>query len=363
MTGLCEHAAITGIDAYVPGESQLNYPGEVLKLSANENPRGCSVKALEAAAAALQRLHRYPDGGAYALRAAIEHVVGFKASQVVCGAGSDDVLALAVQAYAAPGDEVLCSEHGFALYPVLARSAGALPVAVPESALTANVAELLASVTPRTKVVFLANPNNPTGTYLTRTELARLHAGLPGNVLLVVDGAYAEYADAPDFCDGRSLIADGAGNVLLTRTFSKVYGLAALRVGYAYAAPAVADVLNKIRGPFNVNSIGAAAAIAALHDTAYTAACVAETLSERERLRAALAAAGYKSLPSQGNFLCVHFGERVDEVDNRLRSRGILVRRLKAYKMPEYLRITVGTPEQNTRLLNALVGSDKGVNR
>ena len=350
------HPSIEGIENYVPGQSKLPDVARVLKLSANENPRGPSPRALEAALRAMASPQRYPEGSAAELRAAVEEILGFPAEQIVCGAGSDDVLALAVRAYAGPGDEVLCSRHGFALYPVLARSAGALPVMTPEPEYVADVDALLSAVTPRTKALLLANPNNPTGTYLNAAQLQRLHAGLPPHVLLIVDGAYAEYADAPDFDDGSALIRTGAENVMLTRTFSKVYGLAALRVGYAYAPAPIAAVLHKTRGPFNVNAPGAAAAVAALRDVHYTHACLAENARERLALTDDLRALGLSVLPSQGNFVCVDFGDRVAKVDAALRAAGILVRGLTTYELPTRLRITVGTPEDNLLVKQVLSG-------
>lgn len=348
------HAAIADIENYVPGQSRLPGVAHVLKLSANENPRGPSPRALSAAYAAMRSPQRYPDGNATALRQAIADVHGWDFDRIVCGAGSDDVLALAVRAYAGPGDEVLCSQYGFSLYPVLARSAGAHPVMAPECDYTADVDALLAAVTPRTRVVLLANPNNPTGTYLSRAQLARLHAGLPPHVLLVIDGAYAEYADAADYCDGHALLLAGAQNVMLTRTFSKVYGLAALRVGYAYASAAIAQVLHKVRGPFNVSSVGCAGAEQAIRDVAYTRACVAENAQERRRMRDALRGMGWDVLASQGNFVCVAFGERTGALDAALRASGVLVRGLSSYAMPQHLRITIGTPEDNDTVLRAL---------
>ena len=261
---------ILDIAAYVPGDHSLPGEGPVHRMASNESALGASPKAVEAYRTLAADLHRYPDGSAKTLRAAIGRELGIEADRIVCGAGSDDVLQLLVRAYAGPGDEVLYTQHGFLVYPIAAKAVGATPVAAPETDLRTDVDALLKAVTPKTRICFVANPNNPTGSYVTGAELKRLRAGLPDNVLLVIDAAYAEYVDLPDYESGLEMVRN-SGNVVMTRTFSKIFGLAALRLGWAYCPPAVADVLNRIRGPFNVPAPAQAAGVAAIADRTHTA--------------------------------------------------------------------------------------------
>lgn len=337
---LAPQPGILDIAPYVGGETGA--AGASIKLSSNENPFGPSPAAKAAYAAAAGDLAIYPDGGALALRTAIAAAHGIDAARVICGSGSDELLSLLCQAYAGPGDEVVHSAHGFAMYSISARAAGATPVAAPERDLTTDVDALLAACGPRTRLVFVANPNNPTGTMIGRAELERLADGLPERALLVVDGAYAEYVDDPDYEDGFALVA-ARDNVVTTRTFSKIHGLAALRLGWAYCPAHVAAVLDRVRGPFNVSAPALAAGAAAIADAAYVAQCREENARLRADLRAALAASGVESTESHGNFLLAHFGEgRAAEADAFLKSRGLIIRRMEGYGLPAWLRISIG---------------------
>ena len=261
MSNPVPRPGIMDIDPYVGGESSLDGRDKVIKLSSNESAFGPSPKAAAAYNDAAEELHRYPDGAAQELRETIARIEELDPARIVCGAGSDELIALLVRGYAGPGDEVLHSKHGFLMYPIAARTAGASPIAAPERDLRADVDALLERVTARTRLLFLANPNNPTGSYLAEAELHRLRAGLPERVLLVIDSAYAEYVTEDDYGSGAGLV-EAFDNVVMTRTFSKIHGLAALRLGWAYCPPAVAGVLNRLRGPFNVSQAAQAAGVA-----------------------------------------------------------------------------------------------------
>jgi histidinol-phosphate aminotransferase len=348
---------ILEIAPYIGGESSVPGIARVIKLASNESPLGPSPRAIEAYGAAANRLHLYPDGGARELRTALGAQHGLDPARIVCGAGSDELLSLLARGYAGPGDEVLYSRHGFLVYPIAARSVGATPIAAPERALTTDVDALLAAVTPHTRIVFIANPNNPTGTYIDRAALDRLHAGLPPQVLLVLDAAYAEYVGRNDYEAGEALV-DVHANVVVTRTFSKIYGLAALRIGWAYCPPAVADVLNRLRGPFNVSTPALVAARAALEDTEHTARALALNDAMRPYLSAELRKRGIATTDSVGNFVLAHFP--LDAKHNAaaalafLKSRGLILRDMSPYALPEWLRITVGREEDMKTLLAAL---------
>lgn len=350
-------AGVLAIDTYVPGRSGAAGAVKVHKLSSNETPLGPSPAALAAARGALDHLEAYPDGGATRLREAIGQRFGLDPARIVCGAGSDDILHLLPQAYLGPGDEGIMTQHGFLVYRIAILAAGGTPVVAPETNLTADVDAILARVTERTKIVYLANPNNPTGTYLPFEEVKRLHAGLPGHVVLVLDGAYAEYARANDYSAGIELVSENE-NVVMTRTFSKIHGLAALRIGWAYAPAGIADALNRVRAPFNVNTPAAAAAIASLADEAHLARSVAHNAEWLEWLRRSIAALGLTVTPSAANFLLVHFpqgeGRDARAADAFLSARGIIVRAVAAYGLPDALRVSVGTEEANRLLVAAL---------
>ena len=348
---------ILEVQAYVGGKAATAAGARAAKLSANESAIGPSPRAIEAYRGVAGELHRYPDGGAVRLRQAIGRRFNLDPERVVCGAGSDELIALLVRAYAGPGEEVIHTEHGFGMYRIAALAAGAHAVAVPETARRADVDALLAAVTSRTRIVFLANPNNPTGSYLSGTELRRLRAGLPEHVLLVIDGAYAEFVDAEDYESGLAL-AQEAANVVATRTFSKLFGLAALRVGWLYGDPAVVDVVNRIRGPFNVATPAQAAAEAALADIDHQAAAKAHNDRWLPWLTAGIAASGLVVWPSVGNFFLVDFpdepGRDATAAATWLEGRGLIPRMMAAYGLPGSLRISVGSEEENERLVAAL---------
>ena len=348
---------ILGVKAYVGGESEAPAGKTPVRLAANENPLGASPAAAAAYEAAAPELHRYPDGASEALRRALGALHGLDPARIVCGAGSDELINLLARAYAGPGDEVLHSAHGFLMYGIAGRTAGAEVVTAPEANLTADVDALLARVTPRTRLVFLANPNNPTGTYLPAAELERLHAGLPPEVLLVVDAAYAEYVTEPDYADGSALVA-AHDNAVMTRTFSKIYGLAALRLGWAYCPPAVADVLNRVRGPFNVTRTAQIAGLAALGDQAHLERSRDHNQTWRAWLLQELNGLGLETTPSAGNFLLSQFsdapGRSADDALAALKEEGILLRGMAAYGLPDCLRISVGTEAENRATVAAL---------
>ena len=356
-------ADVMAIDAYVPGKSGAAGAGKVFKLSSNETPLGPSPAAIDAFRSVASHLELYPDGSASRLREAIGRRYGLDASQIICGNGSDDVLGLIAHAYLQPGDEGLYTQHGFLEYPIVIRAAGATPVAAAETQLTANVDELLALVTPRTKVVFLANPNNPTGTYLSFAEVKRLQAGLPAHVLLVLDAAYAEYVTRNDYASGIELVATSE-NVVMTRTFSKIYGLANLRLGWAYGPAHVMDALNRIRGPFNVNGAAIEAGIAALADSGHTEKAVAHNDRWLPWLTEKIGGLGIEVTPSVGNFLLLRFsgaeGRTAKAADVYLTSHGFVLRAVAAYGLPDCLRMTIGTAEANEGVVAALTKFMRG---
>ena len=360
MTAPTPKPWIDAIVPYVPGKAVAAPGVRLIKLSSNENPLGPSPAAVKAMQDAAGKANRYPDGSSGALRAAIATHHGIDADRIVCGTGSDELLQCIALAFAGPGDEVLYVRHGFMVYPIAAERAGATPVAAPDRDYVADVDAMLAAVTERTKVVYLANPNNPTGTLTPASEVARLHAGLPPHVVLVVDAAYAEYVDAPDYDDGMAL-AGRAPNVVAARTFSKIYGLAAERVGWIYGAPAVLAAVDKIRGPFNVTSAAQAGAVAAIADTAWVDRCRADNARLRQRLTDAVSALGNKGLravPSAANFVLVTFptdGARTAAAANAfLAERGILVRWLPEQGLGHALRISIGTEAETDAAIAAL---------
>jgi len=352
MSGPKPKPGILDIEAYVGGVSKLPGVERVIKLSSNEGALGPSPRAVEAYRAAGPDMHRYPDGHATRLRDLLAERWGLEADRIVCGNGSDDVLQLLARAYCGQGDEVLYSEHGFLVYPIAAKSCGAVPVTAPETALTASVDALLARVTPRTRIVFIANPNNPTGTYLPADEMRRLHAGLPKDVLLVVDAAYAEFVDANDYEEGSALVK-AHDNVVMTRTFSKIFGMGGLRLGWAYCPPAIADVLNRIRGPFNVAAPALAAGEAALADREFFDLARRHNIYWRGWLAGELTKLGLEVTPSATNFLLVKFAD-ARAADAFLRSRGIIVRAVASYGLPNHLRITIGREDEVRAVADAL---------
>ncbi len=345
------------IDPYVPGESRLAAGIKPIKLSSNETPLGPSPRAIAAFREVAGQLERYPDGSATMLRVAIAARYGLNATRIVCGAGSDEILTLLAHAYLGPGDEAIFTEHGFLLYRIIVLSNGATPVVAPETNLRTDIGVILARVTERTKVVFLANPNNPTGTYVSIDEVRSLRAQLPSSVLLVLDAAYAEYVRRNDYEAGIELVAT-TQNTVMTRTFSKIHGLAGLRLGWAYCPEAVADVLNRIRGPFNVSIPAMAAGAAAIADKVHEDASAEHNerwlpwlVSEVEKL-------GLKVTPSVANFILVHFRKNgangAEAADKFLKARGIIVRKVGAYGLPDCLRVTIGTEADNRAVVSAL---------
>ncbi|MDF1720370.1 MAG: histidinol-phosphate transaminase [Minwuia sp.] len=354
MTTPTPQPGLMSITPYKGGESELEGLDHVRKLSANESPLGPSPRAIAAMREMAEAAHRYPDGGATRLREMLGKRFGLPASQLICGNGSDELLGLITSCYAGEGDEVLYSRHGFLMYPIAAMAHGATPVPAPETDYCADVDALLAAVTPRTRILFLANPNNPTGTYLARDEVARLRAGLRDDILLVIDAAYAEYVGRNDYDSGASLVA-AHDNVIMTRTFSKIFGLGGMRVGWAYGAPDIIDVLHRARGPFNTSIMAQAAAIAALEDTAHLDAARAHNDRWLPWMSAALADLGLDCPPSIGNFVLARFPggpDQANAADAFLRSKGIIVRQMGGYGLPEALRITIGTEADNHAVID-----------
>jgi histidinol-phosphate aminotransferase len=348
---------VLAIDPYVPGRSAAPGAGRVFKLSSNETPLGPSPRAVAAYRAVGDHLEDYPDGASTALREAIGRAFGLDPDRIVCGAGSDDLLNLIADAYLRDGDEAIHTTHAFLVYPIATLGSGATPIAVPEKDYTADVDAMLAAVSERTKVVFLANPNNPTGTYVPFDEVKRLHRALPPHVLLVLDAAYAEYVRRNDYEAGIELVATHE-NVVMCRTFSKIYGLAALRLGWLYGPEHVVDAINRIRGPFNVNAAAMAAGIAAIADTAHVERARAHNDKWLPWLAAEIRKLGLKVTPSVANFVLIHFpeikGRTAEDADAFLTQHGLILRRVKAYKLPNALRMTVGSEEANRLVIAAL---------
>ena len=348
---------VLAIEAYVPGKSSAPGAAKIYKLSSNETPLGPPPAAVAAFKKAADELEFYPDGSSKPLREAIANRFGLDPARIVCGSGSDEILSLITNAYIGPGDEGLYSEHGFLVYKLAILAAGGTPVVAPEKNLTTDVDALLARVTPKTKIVYLANPNNPTGTYIPFEEVKRLHAGLPKHVLLVLDAAYAEYVRRNDYAAGIELVSEFE-NVVMTRTFSKIYGLALLRLGWCYAPAGVADALNRIRGPFNVNGPAMAAGIAAMGDDTHIAKAIAHNDKWLPWLTQEIEKLGLKVTPSVGNFMLIHFpqtpGKTAKDADAFLSKDGLILRAVGAYGLPDALRLTVGDEEANRHLVATL---------
>lgn len=348
---------ILDIAPYVPGRSVADGGARLHKLSSNETPLGPSPAAIAAYRKEAGSLYLYPDGSASVLRHAIGSAHGLNPDRIVCGAGSDEILNLLAHAYVGPGDEAIYSQYGFLVYPIAIKAAGGKGVVAPETNLVADVDAILARVSERTKLVFLANPNNPTGTYLPFSEVRRLHAGLPRDTLLVLDAAYAEYVRRNDYESGIEL-AGSADNVVMTRTFSKIHGLAGLRIGWCYGPGHVIDALNRIRGPFNVSAPAIAAGVAALADRSHVDRAVAHNDYWLPHLSEDIARLGLQVTPSVANFVLIHFpeasGKRAGDADTFLSKRGVVLRRVSAYGLPDALRMTVGSEEANLATLAAL---------
>jgi len=348
---------VLDISPYVPGTSSAPGVAKVFKLSSNETPLGPSQNAIAAYREAGEHLEDYPDGSASALREAIGEAFGLDPDRIVCGAGSDDLLNLIARAYLTDGDEAIHTTHGFLVYPIATLGTGAKPVVAPEKNFTADVDAILGAVTRRTKVVFLANPNNPTGTYIPFDEVKRLHSGLPPYVVLVLDAAYAEYVQRNDYESGIELVATSE-NVVMCRTFSKIYGLAALRLGWMYGPAHIVDVINRVRGPFNVNAPAIAAGVAAIRDTAHVERSREHNTRWLAWLIEEIRKLGLQVTPSVANFVLIHFpdtkGKTAKEADAFLTARGLILRQVGVYKLPNALRMTVGTEEANQLVVQAL---------
>ena len=341
---------VAAIHPYVPGKSSAPGVAKVHKLSSNETPLGPSPRAVEAYREVAGHLADYPDGSATGLREAIGHAFGLDPDRIVCGAGSDDLLNLLARAYLADSDEAIHTTHGFLVYPIATLASGAKPVAAAETNYTADVDAILAAVTERTRIVFLANPNNPTGTYLPFHEVKRLHSGLPPRVLFVLDAAYAEYVRRNDYESGIELVATSE-NVVMCRTFSKIHGLAALRLGWMYGPAHVVDAVNRVRGPFNVSAPASAAGIAAIADTEHVERSVAHNEKWRTWLTTEISKLGLDVTLSAANFILIHFpqakGRTAAEADKALTARGVILRQVGAYGLPNALRMSVGSEEAN----------------
>ncbi len=342
------------VSPYVPGEAPKPRSGPSYKLASNENPLGASPKAQAVYREMAGKLDLYPDGGASALKAAIAKHHGLDPSRIVVGAGSDEIFLMLGRAYLGPGDEAINTVHAFAIYAIIGQQQGATVIEVAEKNYTADIDAILAAVTPRTKIVWLANPNNPTGTYLPFDEVKRLHANLPPHVMLVLDGAYAEYVRKNDYAAGIELVSQSE-NVVMTRTFSKVYGLAGLRVGWAYAPSHIIEAIERVRMPFNVNLSAQHVAIASVEDDEFLQRSLDHNESELRRLVEGLTALGLDVIDGVGNFAVAKFpetkGKTAAEALVYLKENGVTVRGLSAYHMPHHLRISVGTAEANDAVL------------
>ncbi|HVY04233.1 MAG TPA: histidinol-phosphate transaminase [Caulobacterales bacterium] len=350
-------ANVQAIEPYKPGKSSVPGVANPVKLASNENPFGPSPKALAAYREAAARLELYPDGSAPALRAAIGARYGLDPARIICGAGSDEIFLMLGRAYLGPGDEMIQSEHAFSIYAIIAAQSGGVVKTAKNKDYAAQVDTMLGLVSPRTKLVFLDNPNNPTGTYLPYDEVRRLHAGLPAHVLLVIDAAYAEFVRRNDYSPGIELVSENQ-NVIMTRTFSKIYGLAAARIGWAYGPPGVIEALNKVRMPFNVSTPAQAAAIAAIGDVDFAERSADHNARELARVTGALRALGLDVTESVGNFVLVHFprkpGKGAAAADDFLSRRGFILRRVDGYGLPDALRLSIGKTEDNTGVIAAL---------
>lgn len=348
---------VRGLMPYVPGKPVEELERELgiknaIKLASNENPLGPSPKALAAVQQSLSETTRYPDGGGFVLKRALATKLGVEAGQITLGNGSSDVIEFAARIFLAPGDEAVFSQHAFAMYPIIIQAIGARGVEVPARDWGHDLDAMARAVTARTKVVFVTNPNNPTGTWLGRAALRAFLERLPSRVMVVLDEAYFEYVSEPDYPDGIAWLGDFP-NLIVARTFSKVYGLAGLRVGYSVSSAAVADLLNRVRPPFNVNSLALVAATAALGDVPYLKKSQETNADGMRRLERGFRELGLSWIPSVGNFVCVEVGD-AGRVYNALLREGVIVRPVANYGMPRHLRVTVGRPEENERFLDAL---------
>ncbi|WP_170347807.1 histidinol-phosphate transaminase [Ruegeria atlantica] len=359
MTKITPQPGIMDIALYQGGQSHVAGVEHVIKLSSNENPFGPSPKAIEAVRDSAVTLHRYPSTDHASLRAAIGERHALDPARIICGVGSDEVLQFVAQAYAGPGDEVIYTEHGFSMYPIIARMAGATPVMVAERDRHVDVDNILAAVTEQTRIVFVTNPGNPTSTMIGEADLVRLAEALPQSCLLVIDGAYAEFVDG---FDGGASLVDRFENVIMTRTFSKIYGLGGMRVGWGFAAQSIIDVLNRVRQPFNLSLTALAAAEAAVKDDDYLTFCHGENARLRVWLSEELAKIGVPTDPSCANFILARFTDQAEAeaCDDYLKTQGLIVRRVAGYNLPNALRITVGDEEACRRVVAAITAFKGG---
>lgn len=361
MTRLCDLAPsyIRSIAPYQPGKPiselarEMNLdPQQIVKLASNENPLGTSPKAYEAMQAALEDIARYPDGNSFALRDAVCAKFNLQPTQLIFGNGSNDILELAARAYLAPGTEAIYSEHAFAVYALVTQATGATGVVVPAKNFGHDLDAMLAAVNARTRIVFIANPNNPTGTLLPKQQLLDFLQQLPKSVLVVLDEAYDEYLPQAMKSESVSWLAQFE-NLIISRTFSKAYGLAGLRIGFGMAAAEVADIMNRVRQPFNVNSVAQAAAVAALDDEAFVARSYALNQAGMLQITQGLDSQALEYIPSFGNFLSFRVNDAA-AVYRRLLEQGVIVRPIANYGMPQYLRVSIGLFAENARFLEAL---------
>lgn len=338
---------ILDLAAYVAGESTAPGAARIIKLSSNENPFGTAPKAL-AALKADQHLEKYPDSDCTALRGAIAAKFGLESGRIVCGSGSDEIIGLLCQSYLMPGDNVVYADHSFLMYGIYARACGAATIEVAEKDLCPDLGALLAAVTPKTKIVFLTNPNNPTGSFNLPADIKSFREKLPPHVILVLDDAYAEYAAATPGYENGFALAQSRDDVVVLRTFSKIYGMAGLRFGYGYVPEEIASVLHRVRGPFNVSVPAQMAGVAALGDDDFIEKSVAHNTQWRAWTKKSLENLGLKVWPSVANFLLVDFDGGADAEACRLflKDRGILVRQMGAYKLPNSLRISIGAGDE-----------------
>ncbi|MCW5589956.1 MAG: histidinol-phosphate transaminase [Legionellales bacterium] len=352
------HPSIRQLKPYVPGKpiSELQRElglSDIIKLASNENPLGPSPLAIAAATAALKTVQLYPDGSGYALKQALSQHLAIKPAQITLGSASDNIIALILQAFTGPDTDIIVAEFGFGMYSIIGRGFQTQPIMVKSQAFGHDLKAMALAITPRTKVIFIANPNNPTGTWNTEEELTTLLESVPSDILVVVDEAYFEYVNQPTYPRTIAL-QQQYDNLIILRTFSKAYGLAGLRIGYGISHPDIADIFNRIRLPFNINAPAEAAAIAALSDQHHVQQVVALNLQEYQRVTQTLTQLGLNYIPSVANFVTIEFAENAEIIFQSLLKRGIIVRPLTPYNMPRHLRVSIGTPEQNERLLNEL---------
>lgn len=350
------HNYLSEIENYKPGKAKINNTDKVIKLSSNENALGASKIAITAYQNSVAEIARYPDGSCVDLRAAIAKKNNIDAERIVCGAGSDEIIAFLTAAFAGFGDEIIYSEHGFLMYPISAKRVGAKAIKVKEKNLKTDIDAILAAITEKTKIIFIANPNNPTGSYLEKTEIEKLISQTPKNILIVLDHAYEEFVTEKNYPNAIELVSNYE-NVVTTRTFSKIYGLASLRIGWCYASFEIANILNKVRGPFNVSDAAQKAALASLEDQEFFINSVNHNKKWLEIFFAEIAKiAKIKAYPSIANFILVDFMsvEACQYANSKFLENSIIVREMQAYGLPSCLRITIGKDEENLAVLKLL---------